>query len=194
MVSLGLRFSPSFGSRVRNHLIDPGPRFGMLANVSSVVPRRSPIVFSPANFAAFRIRVGKRTISTAVSSGRSGPRSNISQPHLALTFSPDSTGRLVARWRNCSRVQLIAASDFIAASPAAGIKALGDLFSASLKCLRLTKALPTASNVPLDNGTMSRVQQEVVGLVALACALEDSAGDKGPGCGRFSREMAANFL
>ena len=41
---------------------------------------------------------------------------------------------------------------------------------------------------------MSRVQQEVVGLVALACALEDSAGDKGPGCGRFSREMAANFL
>ena len=62
-------------SCARNHLTDPGPRLGMLANVSSVVCRRSPTVFSPANFAAFRIRTGKRTISTRVSSGRSGPRS-----------------------------------------------------------------------------------------------------------------------
>ena len=74
-------------SRARNHFTDPGPKFGMLTNSSSVVSRRSPIVFSPANFTAFRIRVGKRTISTRVSFGRSGPRSNILQPtHLA--FSP----------------------------------------------------------------------------------------------------------
>ena len=74
-------------SCARNHLTDPGPRLGMLANVASVVSRRSPIVFRPANFTAFRIRVGKRTISTRVSFGRSGPRSNILQPtHLA--FSP----------------------------------------------------------------------------------------------------------
>ena len=66
-------------SCARNHLTDLGPRFGMLANASSVVSRRSPIVFSPANFTAFRIRVGKRTISTRVSFGRSGPRSNILQ-------------------------------------------------------------------------------------------------------------------
>ena len=82
-------------SCARNHLTDPGPRFGMLANVSSVVSRRSPIVFSPANFTAFRIRVGKRTISTRVSFGRSGPRSNILQPiHLAF-FSPSSTSRRI---------------------------------------------------------------------------------------------------
>ena len=73
-------------SCARNHLTDPGPRFGMLANASSVVSRRSPIVFSPANFTAFRIRVGKRTISTRVSFGRSGPRSNILQP-IHLVFS-----------------------------------------------------------------------------------------------------------
>jgi hypothetical protein len=61
----------------------------MLANASSVVSRISPIVFSPANFTAFRIRVGNRTISTKVSSGRSGPRSSIRRlTHLALTFSP----------------------------------------------------------------------------------------------------------
>jgi hypothetical protein len=54
-------------SRARNHFTDPGPKFGMLTNSSSVVSRRSPIVFSPANFTAFRIRVGKRTISTRVS-------------------------------------------------------------------------------------------------------------------------------
>ena len=82
-------------SCARNHLTDPGPRFGMLANVSSVVSRRSPIVFSPANFTAFRIRVGKRTISTRVSFGRSGPRSNILQSiHLAF-FSPSSTSRRI---------------------------------------------------------------------------------------------------
>src|SRR5438045_6868279 len=83
-VSLGVRLLPPFRSRARNHLTDPGPRFGMLANVSSVVSRRSPIVFSPAYFAAFRIRVGKRTISIKVSSGRSGPRSNISQRHFSF--------------------------------------------------------------------------------------------------------------
>ena len=80
-------------SCARNHLTDPGPRFGMLANVSSVVSRRSPIVFSPANFTAFRIRVGKRTISTRVSFGRSGPRSIILQAiHLAF-FSANFTSR-----------------------------------------------------------------------------------------------------
>ena len=84
-------------SCARNHLTDPGPRFGMLANASSVVSRISPIVFSPANFTAFRIRVGNRTISTKVSSGRSGPRSSIRRlTHLALTFSPSSTSRRVA--------------------------------------------------------------------------------------------------
>jgi hypothetical protein len=74
-------------SCARNDLTDPGPRFGMLANVSSVVSRRSPIVFSPANFTAFRIRVGKRTISTRVSFGRSGPRSNIRNRFIGF-FQP----------------------------------------------------------------------------------------------------------
>ena len=65
-------------SCARNHLTDPGPRFGMLANVSSVVSRRSPILYSPANFTACRI-----------SFGRSGPRSNILQPnHLAFFSAP----------------------------------------------------------------------------------------------------------
>src|SRR5204863_8236203 len=73
---------------------DPGPRFGMLANVASVVSRRSPIVFSPVNFTAFRIRVGKRTISTRVSPGRSGPWSNMLPPiHLAL--NSHSTSRRI---------------------------------------------------------------------------------------------------
>jgi|SRR4249919_3366977 len=85
-------------SCARNHLTDPGPRFGMLANVSSVVSRRSPIVFSPANFTAFRIRVGKRTISTRVSFGRSGPRSNILQSiHLVFSAPALQTGAFGAR-------------------------------------------------------------------------------------------------
>ena len=83
-------------SFARSHLTDPGPRFGMLANISSVVSRRSPIVFSPANFTAFRIRVGKRTISTRVSSGRSDSRSNILSPiYFALTLSPRSRSRRI---------------------------------------------------------------------------------------------------
>ena len=40
-------------SRARNHFTDPGPKFGMLTNSSSVVSRRSPIVFSPANLPRF---------------------------------------------------------------------------------------------------------------------------------------------
>jgi hypothetical protein len=117
-------------SCARNHLTDLGPRFGMLANVSSVVSRRSPIVFSPANFTALRIRVGKRTISTGVSFGRSGPRSNILQPiHLAFAFSTSSTvttfngsSSLVALRRIAVWVQLSSLANLIASDGLRGAR------------------------------------------------------------------------
>jgi hypothetical protein len=46
----------------------------------------------------------------------------------------------------------------------------------------------------VDDRPASRVQEQIVTLLAVTCAFENSGGDKGTGCSRLSRDMAADFL
>ena len=92
-VSLDPRFSPSFAKlcaqpfdRPRSKIWDASERF--ICGFSEIADS-----FQSGEFYRFRIRVGKRTISTRVSFGRSGPRSIILQAiHLAF-FSANFTSR-----------------------------------------------------------------------------------------------------
>ena len=61
----------------RSHLTELAPKSGRLLSVSSLDCRISPRVSIPACESAFEIRVGKRTLSIGVSSGKSADGSNI---------------------------------------------------------------------------------------------------------------------